>query len=381
MTYQTFKTLPDLSLFNEQGPFVSIYLPTHRQLPDRRQDATLFRQLVKALEETLDNHYPPTEVAKLRRILFTLEKDSDFWENVLEGMAVLATPDHCEVYRLNQKVQPLAIAADSFHLKPLIAIFQQDLVYQVLAISGKEYTLFQGNQYQLEEVVLDPSIPRTIEEILGSEHSEKFITPGTYGAGGGTFFHGQGSKKDDSKEDLDRFYRQVDHLVYEHASKESKLPLLLAILKDHDYLYRHGAKNPYLLEESLDYSFDTHDLLSLREKAWTLLKPYFEEKTNDLLKRFQEKAASGLGSRELTTIAKAVLEKRVSVLFLEADRIVYGKVVDELGEIELYEDGALGVDDLLDDLAALVLKQQGEVVLLEKEKMPGNSGAAAIFRY
>ncbi|PAY16123.1 hypothetical protein CKO51_28380 [Rhodopirellula sp. SM50] len=39
------------------------------------------------------------------------------------------------------------------------------------------------------------------------------------------------------------------------------------------------------------------------------------------------------------------------------------------------------VDDMLDDLAELVLSKGGEVIIVPKERMPTNSGLAAIYRF
>lgn len=39
------------------------------------------------------------------------------------------------------------------------------------------------------------------------------------------------------------------------------------------------------------------------------------------------------------------------------------------------------VDDVLDDLVELVYNAQGHVVALPKERMPGDTGAAAILRF
>jgi hypothetical protein len=41
----------------------------------------------------------------------------------------------------------------------------------------------------------------------------------------------------------------------------------------------------------------------------------------------------------------------------------------------------LRVDDLLDDIAELVLRKGGEVVVVPSEKMPTPAGVAAIYRF
>jgi hypothetical protein len=39
------------------------------------------------------------------------------------------------------------------------------------------------------------------------------------------------------------------------------------------------------------------------------------------------------------------------------------------------------VDDVLDDLAALVMQQGGELIVVPAERMPTGTGIAALFRY
>ena len=42
----------DVLLATHQSPCVSLYQPTHRRQPDRRQDAIRFRNLIKASKRT-----------------------------------------------------------------------------------------------------------------------------------------------------------------------------------------------------------------------------------------------------------------------------------------------------------------------------------------
>mgnify|MGYP006145912513 CR=1 FL=1 len=52
-------------------------------------------------------------------------------------------------------------------MKPLIRVFQSEDTYQVLALDRAGVKLYQGNRYVLDEVVMAPSVPRTIEQALG----------------------------------------------------------------------------------------------------------------------------------------------------------------------------------------------------------------------
>jgi stalled ribosome rescue protein Dom34 len=72
----------------------------------------------------------------------------------------------------------------------------------------------------------------------------------------------------------------------------------------------------------------------------------------------------------------------VETLLIEQDRHIGGKITDSLtGDIATADLQQADVDDLLDDIGELVTKMGGNVVVIPKEKMPSETGLAAILRY
>jgi len=86
------------------------------------------------------------------------------------------------------------------------------------------------------------------------------------------------------------------------------------------------------------------------------------------------------GSDNLAQIAKAILENRVETLLVEAFKVWPGTVNQKTGEIEP-ADLDNSTQDILDDLTEMTLKRKGEVLVLPKDQMPGDTGVAAIYRY
>ncbi len=111
-----------------------------------------------------------------------------------------------------------------------------------------------------------------------------------------------------------------------------------------------------------------------------IIEPIYQEKIKDLIDSFETAKANLLGSDDLVKVTKAVFENRVKIIFVEADKIIPGKINDS-GEILVGQIQDVDFDDLLDDIAELVLKNRGEVVILSKEQIPGDTGVAAIYRY
>ena len=90
---------------------LSLYQPTHRRHPENQQDPVRFRNLVKALEESLAQKYPKREVQRLLEPFRAIAGDRNFWNRTLDGLAVLAAPGMVRVYRLQRPVGELAVVA------------------------------------------------------------------------------------------------------------------------------------------------------------------------------------------------------------------------------------------------------------------------------
>jgi hypothetical protein len=154
-------------------PCLSLYQPTHRHHPGNQQDPLRFRHLVQELEESLEGEYPADKIRSLLEPFEELERDHDFWNHTLDGIAVLGAPGLFQVYALQRPVPELAVVADSFHTKPLRRLLQSADRFQVLGLSRYEAKLFEGNRDALDEIELEPGVPHTINEALGDELREK----------------------------------------------------------------------------------------------------------------------------------------------------------------------------------------------------------------
>ncbi|MBN1587688.1 MAG: hypothetical protein JW937_09735, partial [Candidatus Omnitrophica bacterium] len=80
-------------------------------------------------------------------------------------------------------------------------------------------------------------------------------------------------------------------------------------------------------------------------------------------------------------VSGAVVGGRVATLLIEARREIPGRINAATGDIEFGDLAHPEVDDVLDDLGELALKMGGEVVVVSAERMPTQTGIAAIFRY
>jgi hypothetical protein len=371
-------------LGTHEPPCISLYQPTHRHHPDNQQDPIRFRNLVREIEASLRQKYPGREIRGVLEKFRALGDDADFWKHTLDGLAVLATLDSFRVFQLQRKVPEIVIVADSFHAKPLMRFLQSAGRYQVLCLSRSQAKLYEGNRDGLDDVELSEGVPRSDSEVLGEAPNEPNRTVAARSAGGGgaaTIFQGHGSRKETVDSDAEKFFRAVDRAILEHHSRPSGLPLLVVALPEHIDLIRRVSHNPFLMSDAVAIDAWSLSPDRLREQAWQKVQPVYLERLAKLSSDFHEARSKHLGSADLTDVAQAVTAGRVGLLMVEADRKVAGRFDPATGRVQFGKLADPDIDDLLDDLAEAVLKRGGDVVVVPRDRMPTDTGAAAIYRF
>jgi hypothetical protein len=339
-----------------EAPCVSVYLPTHRNHPDNARDPILYKNLVARVEESLTRDYPVREVRALMEPLRKLEGDAEFWNHTLDGLAVLASATRFDAIKLPRAVPELAVVAGSFHVKPLLRYTQSADRYHVLAVAEDKFAVFEGNRYALDPV----PAPRV------SARPPAPSDPTAQRVGG---------------DGMAAYFRAVDQAVADEVSKPAGTPLVLASLTENATPFRAAAKNPHLLADGVT-GVDPFalDAAGLRARAWAVVEKDYLRRLEALTRDFGTAQSRQQGTGDLSDAAKAAVAGRVGKLLIDADQVQPGRI-DATGAVLAAELADPKVDDKLDDLAELVLKAGGEVVVVPGDKMPTGTGLAAIFRY
>lgn len=370
---------------DEHHPCVSLYQPTHRKLPEKRQDPIRYKNLLREMQTSLAEGYAPRDVRAIATPFEALALDQPFWERRTEGLAILASVTRFEVFELQHTVPELVIVADSFHVKPLLRVVQSADRYQVLALARDEVRFYEGNRYVLDEVELN-GVPRTVTDALGDELTEPsrgVHGVGPYRAGGGNMgiHHGRGQKKDEVGLDTERFFRAVDRGIVARYSRPSGLPLILAGVPENVAAFRAVTHNAAVLEAAIEIDPAALTLDELRAHAWSSIEPLYLARLVDLTERYHLNYSRGLGDEDPEAVAEAAVIGRVKTLLVDAERLLPGRIDVRTGKITPRGLGDPRTDDVLDDLAETVLRMKGEAIVVPTKRMPSNTGVAAIYRF
>lgn len=373
-----------MALSSKETPNISLYQPTHRFAPDNRQDVIRFNNLLGRIDESLQQQYSEAERKKLLRPFHELADDRDFWNHTLDGIAILASPNSFDVFTIPRTMPELVVVANSFHKKPLRKFLQSTDQYQLLALSLDEMELYQGNRNFVRPIDPGPDVPKTIDQALGRDIEQEHPTLpafSTMRGGKVVLSYGHGGGKDERAIDQERWFRAVDNAITEHVSQKSKLPLILVALTEHHAEFRRISQNPHLIEEGITINPKAIGEPELKELAWKLMEPKYHAMLDGHKDDYRLAQSRGLGSDIISDVARAAAEGRVSILFLEEDKILPGHIDRNTGEITQGDLKNPEVDDLLDDLGALVESTGGQVYLIPSKHMPSATGLAAIYRY
>jgi hypothetical protein len=374
-----------VALTGEQNGWrVSLYMPTHRHIPETEQDPIRFKNLLREAEERLiAGGLRAPEARELLQPAQKLEGDASFWRFQSDGLALFLSANLFRAYRLPIRFKEMVVVTTRFHLKPLLQTMAGDGRFFVLALSQKQVRLLEGTAYSVSEIKLD-HVPESLAEILGVYDFEKqlqFHSPSTVGFGKqGTIFHGHGAGADDAKDKLLQYFRQIDEGLRE-LLKDEKAPLVFAGV---DYLfpiYKEANSYPRLLEEMIAGNPESLKAEALRQEAWAIAQPVILKGQREAEAKYRQLAGTGRASNQLAEIAPAAFNGRVESLFVAVGAQRWGSFDLDRAEIHLREEPQPGDEDLLDFSALQTFLNGGAVYTVEPENVPGGGLLAAVFRY
>ncbi len=361
---------------------VSIYMPTHRRHPENEQDPIRFKNLAKsALEQVRRSEiFTPEAISLIESELANLTEDRAFWNHRTDGLAWFYREGMCQTFDLQQAADELVVVADSLHIKPLIRATQSADRYHVLALTRKSADLYAGTKDRIDQVHVS-EVPGTIEEALGEELTEPHLSAASYGGSGQTMFHGHGSKDDEVDKDRDRFFRIIAAAIEKYWSNPSQLPLVLVALDEHHAHFRRVSKDRFLLEEGVQKDPASMKPDELRASVWEVMRQRIDSQVDEFVSRFSSAQADHKGSAVVSDIVREAANGRVELFLLEEDAKLPGTVNWDTGEITETALSNPRVDDVLDDLAEMVIARGGRVRILQAGSLQTASKVGAIYRY
>jgi hypothetical protein len=376
----------------QNNPCISIFLPTHRQAGiEMQQDQLRLRnQLREAEHLLLASNIASTQIEALLEPIGAFITDQEIWQHPGDGLAILRSPEMFRYYQLPSSFKEQVIVGNHFYLKPLLPFLTSNGRFYILALSQKEIRLLEATHTSVKEADLPAAVPTSLAEAMKYDEPENELeyhssaSGGTIGKGGRepVMFHGQGVGTDDEKNNILRYFQQIDRGLHELFHDETA-PLVLAGVEFLLPIYREANTYPHLLPEGV---FGNPDKLkvrneTLREQAWSIVEPYVLKDRQEALAQFEEYKESDRASSNVSAIVPAAYSGRIDSLFLALDQEQWGTFDPTTSTLHLHEIAESGDEDLLDLVATQTILYGGAVYAAERRNMPDKTVLAAVYRY
>jgi hypothetical protein len=368
-------------VINARSPCVSLYLPTHRAGAETLQDPIRLKNLLREAEQKLEAAgLPSSDAEELLKPARALLEDYDFWQHQGDGLAIFSSPDLFRTYRLQLRVPELAIAADSFHLKPLLPLITENGHYFILALSQSRARLFRATRDSISEMAV-PRMPASLTEALEGGVAERQLQHHSAAAGRQTaILHGQGGGEEDRKDMLLSYFRQVDEAVQD-VLWEDRMPVVLATV---DYLfpiYRQASSNLELLEDWVSGNPDNLTPQELHEMAAPIASAHFRKTREKAADEYLQLWYTQRASNTLEEVLPAAWHGRVRHLFVAKGTQIWGRFNPATSETAVSDQPAPQDQDLLNLAAIDTFLAGGTVYAVPQDEVPGRRHVAAVFRY
>ena len=337
----------------KEDPSLSIIV--NKDTPSPRNEK--FRLAVKnsikeALTKLRDSGYDKRLIAGFEQRLKALE-NTIIYENDFQAVIIFMSPMREELLLLPMEVKNRVVVDDTFEIRPLLRMVNRSFQYDVIVLSKKRTSFFNGYQKLLQRADID-MLPESVDYYLN------------------TFIN---KKTDPSKaetEAMKLYVNDIDKFIRTYTDMHTPL-IVMGDEKLVSY-FKNETKRPDKILAVIHGSYDNQPLRVISEKINEKLDEYIKIRDSKLLERIKpdiDRLSYVSGIQEAWTVAAM---KEARVLLVEQDYEVEGYSIKDGLFLALSEpdDEEYGYHaDAIDDLAEMVLLQGGEVYfvtpgLLEK---------------
>jgi hypothetical protein len=344
-------------------PAISIYLRTdHHEPGGTSKIKSNLQRLYKTIEDMIARTY---DGKTKERILDPLKRSISALKLGRQrgGLAIFHSDEFTGMVKIPTPTRDLAVAAESYHLKPVLRCMQLRRKFYLLALRKRHAELF----------LVTPDGPRRLERV------EVFARP---------------EKLEDGLETLKnwtngrlRIKKQKDILLAMESLNRrlevlwvgERLPLLVAGAHQYQDAFRKTCNNANLLDRGLSMQIDALDQNTLMGLANHFMEQHYALLDDLAVVSFRKARISGLTSTNLKEISQAAAQGQIKSLLIAEDQHLWGHLDRLSGTLQLIKQKTdARSDDVLDDIAEMTILKGGQVTVLPSFQMPEGASIAAV---
>ncbi len=371
---------------NAGGIHVSIFMPTHHRGGEDPQDPIRLKNLIRSTENKLvDYGLRPAEARSILSPAELLLTDNLFWRQQGDGLAIFIDRNQIKYYHIPAAVKEYVDVGERFYIAPLIPLISACGLFYVLSVSRQEIRLLQCTSTGSVRINLG-EIPRLSSDILSGEIGNYRILakpaqqPEGSTAADSVQKTGDGSQFYADKRNLLKYFDQLSKGINRIVFGE-KAPMVLSSIDVFQLLYREVNLYQQLLPYGITGNPAGMSDESLRNQAWTLVKPYFDKLLNEAVDDFNKAAGTGFTAAGIKEVLPAAHKGRIRFLFIAEGYQSWGIYNSENGEYQEHHRVESNDEDFIELAAIYTLNHSGTIYFIKPEETPGRIPLSAVLRY
>lgn len=372
---------------NESDICISILIPTHRAGKETNNgtDSLTFKSQLQLVTNCLEKDYEYThqQTEKLLAPAKALLEDSSFWRKQSDGLAVYISEGFFKYFTLPISFESSYYVMKEFMIAPITGLLNKDDHFFILQLSKDNVHLYDATRFSIRPIDLTHlELPKDYSEIIDMKNPDRTLQQHAGKRGQDSIFHGQGASKDAEDNKLSLLFRTINKELQKVLLNENR-PLLMAGVSSVVGEFKKHLHYNSLLSESISGNYDHEEPMMLHERAMVIMSPILKEKKLDLLRNFDDHAASPIISTDFKDIVEGAIYEKVDTLFFKTKACpTWGKLNGNPASVEVHENYEKGDICLLNKAVVDSLVNQGTVYqLISADEPDMDHSLAARFRF
>ena len=342
-------------LESSEGTHLTAYLVNRGDLIDLKQQ---LRETINQSYEWLNPIMSSEERNKFLEPLDSLLLDARIFKEMKGNIGIFRNKYSFRVLNVPVDVKPTCQVATSFHVKPLLRWLQNDQEFLLLGLEKEAAHLYLGSQdsFKLIDSILFPAY-------FSKTDSADYL-----------------SLKDSRKRRVieEETFSWLNDWISQ-LTKPSKPKLFIAGEKSLVEGMKRNLKYDNAVKTPVAHVFRRNNTTDTCMAIRKILKEDSRQLIEKGLLEFRFAEEGNRATKNIFQISKAIVRGKVKKLIVTDDLSVFGKIDKKSGAISIHPfDLDHEDDDLLDDLAQLVLSQGGEVIVAKRDEIPKGRSILAI---
>lgn len=323
-------------LESAEGVHLTVYLVNRGDLVDLKS------QLSDAINQSYEWLNPVMSAEERNKFLEPLDSlllDGRIFKQMRGNIGIFRNRDLFRVLNIPIEVEQTCQVASTFHVKPILKWLQNDQEFLLLGLTTSSAHLYLGSQdsFKLVDSIL-------FSELLKGEDTFSWLNDWISTL---------------AKHSKPKLFLAGDRTLIENMNRTLQ--------------YRYAVKTPILNSFSKNAASD----------LCIIIRKILKDDSKDLIERalleFRFAEEGNRTRKNLFQISRAVVRGQVQKLIVTDELNIFGKIDKKSGALAIHPfDLDHEDDDILDDLAQLVLSQGGEVVIASRNEIPKGRPILAI---